>query len=120
MYRILPAVICFCVVSIVTVAQAPQEGASLKPIERFDGKTMIETKAGKPVAAHVVVRVWQIHGRQKIDKFPEEGFIIVALHSGKVMTTIGGKREEHKGGDFWTVPSGSTMTVEVTSESALL
>jgi hypothetical protein len=121
MHRIFHAGICFCIVVMATLAQAPpQEIGSLKPIERFDGKATIETKAGKPMEAHVVIRVWQIHGRQRIERFPEEGFMIVALHSGRVITAIGGKREERKGGDFWTVPTGSSMSVEVTSESALL
>lgn len=104
-------------------AQAPQKAESvipLKPIERFDGKTAFRTKQGKPKELHVVVRNWQIHGRQRIEKFPEEGFMLVHLHSGKVSTVIDGKEEKRGGDAFWTVPAGSKMSVEVTSESALL
>src|SRR2546426_238241 len=76
-------------------AEAP---APLKPIERFDGKTAFRTKQGKPKELHVIVRNWEIHGRQRIEKFPEEGFVLVHLHSGKVTTVIDGK-EEKRGGD---------------------
>jgi len=37
-----------------------------------------------------------------------------------VNTVIDGKQEHRKGGDFWTVPAGTSMAVQVTSESALL
>jgi hypothetical protein len=33
---------------------------------------------------------------------------------------INGKEEQRKGGDFWTVPAGGTMSVQVKSESAVL
>ncbi len=98
-------------------AEAP---APLKPIERFDGKTAFRTKKGKPKELHVIVRNWEIHGRQRIKKFPEEGFMLVHLHSGKVTTVIDGKEEKWGGDAFWTVPAGSTISAQVTSESALL
>jgi hypothetical protein len=55
-----------------------------------------------------------------VEKFPEHDFLVVYLHSGKVATVIDGKQENHKGGEFWTVAAGVNMSVQVTSESALL
>jgi quercetin dioxygenase-like cupin family protein len=69
---------------------------------------------------HIVVQDWGIHGRKPVEKFPEEGFMIVHLLAGKVATVIDGKEQTHKGGDFWTVSPGSHMSVQVTSESASL
>jgi hypothetical protein len=87
---------------------------------RFEGKAVIKPKAGRPQELSVALRSWGIHGQQHIEKFPEQGFVLVHLHSGKVITVINGKEEPRKGGDFWTIPAGATMSVQVKSESALL
>lgn len=100
--------------------QKPEAAVALKPLSRFDGRTAFRTKQGKSRELHVVVRNWEIHGRQRIEKFPEEGFMLVHLHSGKVTTVIDGKEEKWGGDAFWTVPAGSTISAQVTSESALL
>jgi hypothetical protein len=94
--------------------------APLRPIERFDGQTAWRTKAGTLQAVRVVIRNWAIHGRQRIGRFPEQGLMIVQLRAGEVTTVIDGKEQKRKGGAFWTVPKGSSMSVEVTSESASL
>jgi hypothetical protein len=98
---------------------------ALQPIERFSSReiTMAFVRNGvptPPAAAHITIRDWQIHGQQKIQNFPESGLLIVELHSGKVTTIINGKEERHNPGDFWTVPAGASMSVQVTSESAAL
>jgi quercetin dioxygenase-like cupin family protein len=108
--------------------QSPPKGSQekgealvrLQPIDRFDSRTNIRTKKGGIRNLHVVIRNWELHGRQRIAKFPAQGFMVVQLHSGQVITTIDGKEQQHNGGDFWTVPAGSSMSLQVTSESALL
>ncbi len=100
--------------------QKPEAAVALKPLSRFDGRTAFRTKQGKSRELHVVVRNWEIHGRQRVEKFPEQGFLVIHLHSGSVTTVINGKEEKHGGNAFWTVPTGSSMSVQVTSESALL
>lgn len=100
--------------------QKPEAAVALKPLNRFDGKTAFRTKQGKPRELHVVIRNWEIHGRHRVEKFPEEGFLVIHLHSGSVTTVINGKEEKHGGNAFWTVPAGFSMSVQVTSESALL
>jgi len=108
-------------------AQQPEGGKeeakepnALQPIERFNNRQMTLLKNGKPVKVHVTVRDWQIHGRQKIGNFPEGGLRIVFLHSGTVTAVIGGKEEKHLPGDYWNVPAGTSMGIQVTSESATL
>lgn len=100
--------------------QKPEATAAVKPFNRFDGKASFRTKQGKPKELHVVIRNWEIHGQQHVEKFPEQGFMVVHLHSGSVTTVINGKEEKHGGNAFWSVPAGSSMSVQVTSESALL
>ncbi len=46
--------------------------------------------------------------------------MIVHLHSGLVTTMIDGKKEKRKTGEYWTVPAGTQMSLQVTSESASL
>jgi quercetin dioxygenase-like cupin family protein len=90
------------------------------PYNRFEGTATIKTKSAAPASLHLVKKNWGIHGRQKIERFPEPGFMIVHLHSGLVTTMIDGKEEKRKTGDYWTVPAGTQMSLQVTSESASL
>ena len=99
---------------------APQTAPVLEPLVRFEQDVVVATKAAAAKKTHVVVANWGLHGSGKLDRFPEQGFMVVQLHSGNVTVTINGKAETHKGGDFWTVPAGATMSVQVTSESAVL
>jgi hypothetical protein len=93
---------------------------TLVPEQRFDGVANIRTKKGATASLHVVVRKWEIHGNQSVKRFPEEGFLIVHLHSGKVVTIINGQEMARASNSFWTVPDGASMSVRVTSESAAL
>jgi quercetin dioxygenase-like cupin family protein len=104
------------------VADKRQSAApnALQPIERFNNRQMTLLKSGKPTSAHVTIRDWQIHGRQRIEKFPETGLLIIHLHSGRVTTSIRGREEKREPGDYWDVPAGTSMGVQVTSESASL
>jgi quercetin dioxygenase-like cupin family protein len=100
--------------------QPPQPTPVLEPVVRFEQDVVVATKAAPAKKSHVVIANWGIHGSGKIERFPEQGFMVVQLHSGTVTVTINGKAENHKGGDFWTVPAGAAMSVQVTSESAVL
>jgi quercetin dioxygenase-like cupin family protein len=94
---------------------------AVQAIERFDNKQMaVAVKGGKPAVVHVAIHDWLIQGKQKIEKFPAQGQLLVQLHSGKITTVISGKEEKHLPGDFWVVPAGASMSVQVTSESAAL
>jgi quercetin dioxygenase-like cupin family protein len=102
-------------------AQTKSESvAALSPRVRFEGDVAVQTKAGASRMMRVVLRDWTIRGAQRIERFPEQGFAVVQLHSGNLTTTINGKQEKRSGGDFWTIPAGATMSVQVTSESAVL
>lgn len=98
----------------------PPPPNALQSLERFNNRQINVLQAGRPVSSHVTIRDWLIHGRQKIEKFPETGLLVVSLHSGTVTTTIAGKEEKRLPGDFWTVPAKASMGVQVTSESAAL
>ena len=92
----------------------------LQPLERYNNRQLTLFKEGKPSVVHVTIRDWEVHGRQKISKFPETGTLVISLQSGRIITNIGGKEAKREPGDYWRVPAGTTMGLEVTSESATL
>jgi len=106
--------------AVLAAQQPPEPGPVLAPAVRFEQDVVVAQKAGASKKAHVVITDWAIHGAGKVERFPERGFMVVQLHSGNVTVTINGKEEKRKGGDFWTVPAGAAMSVQVTSESAVL
>lgn len=94
---------------------------AVQPIERYNSaQSKLLNAAGRPIGGRIAIRDWQIHGQQKIEHFPETGTLIVQLQSGKVTTTISGATAKREPGERWTVPAGTQMSVQVTSESALL
>jgi hypothetical protein len=123
---VLTSGILFLTAGLAQQAAAPQPVPSqegvvpVSHVERFNGDTTLPLKGGQSRALHVIVEDWGIHGRQRIEKFPQEGFLLVHLLAGKVTTVINGKEQAHNGGEYWIVPVGSSMSVQVTSESASL
>lgn len=93
---------------------------ALQSHERYNSRQMMLLKGGRTAPAQITIRDWEIHGPQKIEKFPEKGALIVHLDSGRITTTIAGKQEKREPGDYWSVPAGTSMGVEVSSESAAL
>lgn len=92
----------------------------LEPFERFDGVVTLRTKDGQLRKLHVVIRNWIIPNRQRIQRFPEEGFIVVQLRGGELTTVIEGQRQERSEDEFWTVPTGASMSVQTGNESAII
>ena len=96
----------------------------LQPIERFNGRTSLSNArllaAGK-AEIQMTLRNWGIPNRQRIEKFPEQGFLIVQVRSGEdVVTVIDGQRQKRTVDEFFTVPSGSTMSIETGNDSVVL
>jgi hypothetical protein len=96
----------------------------LQPIERFDGRAAL--KNPKLLAAgqgqlQMTLRNWSIPNRQRIDKFPEQGFLIVQVRSGEDMyTVIDGQRQKRAIDEFFTVASGSTLSIETGNDTVVL
>jgi len=114
-------------VSLTGIPQQPsatnQEGRAterLSRIDRFVGSVTMKNKAGKSVPMRVSVRTWGITGGREAIRLPEQGFVIVQLHSGKLTTIIDGKEKEREEGEFWIVAPGTQMSVEVKTEAAVL
>jgi len=102
----------------VTFAQK-KEGAStgaLQHTERFQGTAALKDKAGKAKTVRLAVHNWTLLGEQHIDEFPEHGFLLVQLLSGKVTTVIDGKTEKRNKGEFWVVRANEKMGIEARGE----
>jgi hypothetical protein len=100
------------------------EAMPLQPLERFDGRAAL--KNPKLLAAgqgqiQMTLRNWSIPNRQRIDRFPEQGFLIVQVRSGEDMyTVIDGQRQKRAIDEFFTVPSGSTLSIETGNDTVVL
>ncbi len=92
----------------------------LQPIDRFIGRLTLKGKSGQPAELQVVVRTWLIPNRQRIDRFPQEGLLIVQLRVGELVAIIDGERRSRRPDDFWMVPAGSTMAIETGQDSVVL
>jgi len=100
------------------------ETLPLQPIERFDGRAALKNpkllSAGQG-QIQMTLRNWSIPNRQRIDKFPEQGFLIVQVRSGEDMyTVIDGQRQKRAIDEFFTVSSGSTLSIETGNDTVVL
>ena len=98
---------------------------ALQPVERFNGRTTLRNPrvAAKVAQADVQVtlRNWIIPNRQRVERLPENGFLVIQVRSGEDLTTvINGERRERRVEEFFTVPAGATLSVETGNDTAIL
>jgi quercetin dioxygenase-like cupin family protein len=113
------ATVLLCLVPCAGPAQTSQNDG-LPPVNRFEGSAQFMGKEGKQKDAHVAIRQWTIPARQRVDTFPERGFLLITVRAGKVTTTVDGKQQQRGTDDFWTVPENSKLAVEAGGEAAVL
>jgi glucose/arabinose dehydrogenase len=105
-------------------ADAKQEESKglerLTRAERFQGALTAKAKDGKAVPVQVALRTWSVRAGPGALRLPDQGFLVIQLHSGKLKTTMDGKQQERHEGEFWVVPVGAQMSIEVVSETAVL
>jgi gentisate 1,2-dioxygenase len=96
----------------------------LQPIDRFNGRATVRNArllAAGQAEIQMTLRNWTISNRQRIERFPETGFLIVQVRSGEDMfTVIDGQRQKRAVEEFFTVPSGSTLSIETGNDSVVL
>jgi len=114
-----------------TPTQPEQEDASkfdapmpLQPIDRFEGRTSVKNErllAAGQAEMQMTLRNWTIPNRQRIEPFPESGFVIVQVRSGEdFFTVIDGQRQKRAVDEFFTVPSGSSFSIETGNDTVVL
>jgi hypothetical protein len=107
--------------------EATDETPKLEPLERFDGTLDVapaaEAAGAQPSATQerrITIRNWIIPGGYKSERFEVEGFAVVQLRGGEIVTVIDGERKERSEDEFWTIPAGTTMGIETEDDSAIL
>jgi hypothetical protein len=104
-------------------AQEPaKSGQRLTPasLDRLDGIASVRGRNGAFQRVSLRVRNWIIQDRQRIDRLPETGLLVVHVRAGYVFTTIDGKRRLRGTDQFWTVPAGVAMALETGDDAAIL
>jgi quercetin dioxygenase-like cupin family protein len=88
---------------------------------RFAGSVRVQTPSG-PNSVRVEITNVDVRGRHSIDRLelPFEGTLMVHLQAGEITTVIGGKREERRQGQIWTVPPGVPMGLTTGRDAASL
>jgi hypothetical protein len=92
----------------------------LKPTHSVDTQATVRAKSGRMKPVALSMRNWIIPNRQRIERFPEQGLLVIQIRAGSVTTIIGGKRQERGTDEFWIVPAGTTMGIETGQDSAIL
>lgn len=78
------------------------------------------TVQAKGKQVRVAIDSWTIVNRQKIEALdlPLKGTTLVEVRTGSLLTTINGRQEKRRAGDFWIVPAGTKMALETENDTA--
>lgn len=86
--------------------------------EAFSGGLSFKSAEGL-VQGRVVVRDWQIANEQR-EEIPHQGFLVVHLRAGALVTDIEGERQAWAEDSFWSVPAGQQLIVYTARDSVVL
>jgi hypothetical protein len=88
--------------------------------ERFSGPVVLKSTKGAPIPLRVELRVWSLDAGRGPQKLLVPEFTIFHLRAGTLKIVVNGKEEVRKSDDFWVLPAGSEMAVQVKGEAAVL
>jgi hypothetical protein len=88
--------------------------------ERFQGPLILKNKAGKTLSLNVGLRVWSIDGTLGRQTLRTTDYTVFRLRAGRIKTVVEGKEQVRNVDEYWTLPAGSTLSLEVKGETALL
>jgi len=97
--------------SLIGLAAAQSADEPLRSVTRFSEMMSVPVAGGPAAPLRVAIKDWNLVATPKPFEVPAQGFYIVQLRSGTVITEIAGKSERRKAGDFWTVAAGVAMGV---------
>lgn len=93
---------------------------ALQATERYSGPMALKSTKGTPISVQLNLRVWSIDAGRGPQNLMVPEFTIFHLRAGTLKTVVDGKEEVRKPDDFWALPAGSQMTVQVKGEAAVL
>jgi hypothetical protein len=80
----------------------------------------LKTKEGKTAAFKVGLHTWSIDGALGWQSIKISEFTLFRVRGGKIRVLLDGKEVMKSADDYWSVPAGSTVTLRVKGETALL
>ena len=90
-------------------------------IQRFDGIVQMHTVSGALQPLQVVIRDWHVFNNHREPvQILAHAFTVAHLVSGTVTTVIGGQRVERGPNGYWSLPPGTSMTITVRGEAAII
>jgi hypothetical protein len=99
---------------------SPAQGDVLTVRNQFDVVLSYRTAAGQTRRVRVARRQWSLTGQSTLPRSPEPGLLVVQLTGGDVKITIGKERRAPRGDEFWTVPPGTPLRIDVGQDQATL
>jgi hypothetical protein len=120
--------VCVCGVAPRVAAQekAASKEALVDPLkvfratEAFQVPLALKTKEGKTAAFRVGLHTWSIDGALGWQSIKISEFTLFRVRGGKIRVLLDGKEEMKSADDYWSVQAGSTVTLRVKGETALL
>jgi glyoxylate utilization-related uncharacterized protein len=108
----------------VVATSAVVDAQTLAPLQQFDGNITVAAPNGATQPARLSVQSWRISGSRSRQsptlQIPLTGFYLARLVSGEVQATIDGRTSKKATGEYWVVPTGTTMQVQAIGEVAIL
>lgn len=87
---------------------------------RFEQPLTLRTADAAAQPVQVSLRDWVIENAQTAT-LPARGMLVVQVRAGgRIVTTIGATRAEHKDDDFFVVPAGSALSVQTGNDTCVL
>jgi gentisate 1,2-dioxygenase len=109
--------------ALVLALQQPQAGSAQERTEtrmRFEQPLALGTAEAAAQPLQVSLRDWVIENNQTAT-LPARGMLVVHVRAGgRIVTTVGGTRAEHKDEDFFVVPAGSGLSVQTGDDTCVL
>jgi hypothetical protein len=120
--------VCACGVASRAAAQeaAASKQALVDPLkvfratEAFQAPLALKTKEGKTAALKVALHTWSIDGALGRQSIKTSEFTLFRVRGGKIRVLLDGKEEMKRTDEYWTSPAGTTVTLQVKGETALL
>jgi hypothetical protein len=101
-------------------AGAAQQAQGTDTRVRFEQSLTLRTAEAAAQPVQLSLRDWVIETDQTAS-LPARGMLVVQVRAGgRIVTTIGGTRTEHKDDDFFVVPAGSGLSVQTGNDTCVL
>lgn len=94
--------------------------AAFRAVEGFQSVLSLKTKAGKTATLKVGLHTWSIDGALGQQNIRVPDFTLFHVRGGKIRVFSGGKEETKTTDMYWTLPAGTTLTLQAKGETALL